>query len=122
MMKRGQNMAAVLLAATVTVLSGCATPQSQPKLYAWGNYQGSVNDYLRADKVSPETQLQQMEADLERIKLTGGSVPPGYYAHLGLLYGKLGKADQFALQIEAEKKQFPESQTFMNFLTRNFKK
>lgn len=120
MIKHGRSVAAALLCATV--LGGCATKPAQPKLYSWGNYQGSVNDYLRADKVSPETQLQLMEADLARIKASGGAVPPGYYAHLGLLYGKLGKADQFALQMEAEKKQFPESETFMDFLTRNFKK
>ena len=120
MIKHGRSVAAAWLC--VTLLAGCASQPTQPKLYAWGNYQGSVHDYLRADKVSPETQLQQMEADLARIRAAGGSVPPGFYAHLGLLYGKLGKADQFALQIAAEKKQFPESETFMDFLTRNFKK
>ncbi len=113
-------MAACLLAAMV--LGGCATQKAQPPLYVWSNYEGSVNDYLRANKVSPETLLQQMEADLVRIKAGGGAVPPGFYAHLGLLYGKVGRADQFALQMEAEKKQFPESATFMDFLTRNFKK
>jgi hypothetical protein len=41
---------------------------------------------------------------------------------MGLLYGKQGKLDQFAQQLEAEKKQFPESETFVDFLLRNFKK
>ena len=50
------------------------------------------------------------------------SVPPGYHAHLGLLYGKQGKPDQFMAQMQTEKKLFPESETYVDFLLRNFKK
>lgn len=103
-----------------SVLGGCAT--QQPSLYQWQGYQGNVDAYFRTDKLSTDAQIQRMEEDLQKIKASGGEVPPGYYAHLGLLYGQQGKLDQFAVQVQAEKKQFPESDTFMDFLLRNFKK
>ena len=62
------------------------------------------------------------EDDLQKIQASGAKPPPGYHAHLGLLYGQQGKLDQFVQHIEIEKKQFPESETYMNFLLRNFKK
>lgn len=102
------------------VLGGCATKSTS--LYQWQGYQNNVDAYFRADKLSPDAQTQLMESDLQKIQVSGGAVPPGYYAHLGLLYGQQGKLDQFAQQMQAEKKQYPESETFMDFLLRNFKK
>ena len=101
------------------VLGGCATKPTS--LYQWQGYQSHVDAYFRADKLSPDAQTQLMEEDLRKIQATGGTVPPGFNAHLGLLYGQQGKLDQFALQMQAEKKQYPESETFMDFLLRNFK-
>ena len=104
----------------VISLSGCATRPAS--LYQWQGYQKNVNDYFRADRQSLETQAISMEEDLQKIRASGGKIPPGYQAHIGLLYGKQGKLDQFAQQMENEKKQFPESGTFVDFLLRNFKK
>jgi hypothetical protein len=42
-------------------------------------------------------------------------------AHLGLLYGKQGDMARFQQHLEAEKRQFPESQAFVDFLLRQFK-
>jgi hypothetical protein len=104
----------------LVLLEGCATKPST--LYQWQDYQTNVDSYFRGDKVSPDAQTQLMESDLQKIVANGGVVPPGYYAHLGLLYGKQGQLDQFAEKIQAEKKQYPEAETFMDFLLRNFKK
>jgi hypothetical protein len=112
------RLAALLLSAAV--LGGCAT-QTLP-LYQWERYQSNVDAYFRADKLSPAAQTQLMEEDLQKIRASGGTPPPGYNAHLALLYGQQGKEDQFAQQVEAEKRQFPESQSFMDFLLRNFQK
>ena len=101
-------------------LTGCAT--KPVALYEWQRYQNNVDAYFRADKLSPTAQTQLMEEDLQKIRASGGKVPPGYYAHLGLLYGQQGKLDQFAEQMQSEKKQYPESEKFMDFLLRNFKK
>ena len=112
------SVTAVLLACVA--LGGCANKPAT--LYQWQGYQNNVDAYFRADKLNPDAQTQLMEEDLRKIRAGGGAVPPGYNAHLGLLYGQQGKLDQFALQMEAEKKQYPESETFMDFLLRNFKK
>lgn len=101
-------------------LSGCATKPTP--LYQWRGYQNNVDAYFAADKQSPDVQTQIMEEDLKKIKASGAAVPPGYYAHLGLLYGQQGNLDRFAENVQAEKQQFPEAETFMDFLMRNFKK
>lgn len=100
-------------------LVACAS--TTDTIYKWEGYQKNVYQHFRGDK-SPVEQTQSMQADLEKIRASGKATPPGYQAHLGLLYGQQGNLDQFAAQIQAEKNQFPESETFMNFLLRKFKK
>jgi hypothetical protein len=113
--------AALLLAClTIALLGGCAS--KPPTLYQWQGYQNNVDAYFRGDKLSLDAQTQLMEEDLKKIQASGGAVPPGYYAHLALLYGQQGNLDQFANYVQTEKKQYPESATFMDFLLRNFKK
>ncbi len=112
------SISAVLLLSAA--LGGCA-PQ-KPLLYQWQGYQSNVNSYFRGDKLSLDAQTKLAEEDLAKIKAAGGVVPPGYNAHLGLLYGQQGQLDQFVQQVKAEKAQYPESETFMDFLLRNFKK
>lgn len=108
--------AAVVACATV----GCA---NGPKpLYSWQGYQKNVHEYLRGDKSSIAEQTQSMEQDLQKIRAASGVVPPGYQAHLGLLYAKQGNMTGFAQQLDAEKKQYPESESYVDFLLRNFKK
>jgi hypothetical protein len=118
-MKNIRSFIAVALIASAG-LSGCATKPNS--LYQWGGYQSNVDAYFRTDKLSPDAQTQAMEEDLKKIKANGGVVPPGYYAHLGLLYGQQGNLDRFAEHVQAEKRQYAESETFMDFLLRNFKK
>ena len=108
---------ALLLCAALT---GCAT--KKPQMYQWEGYQGNVDSYFRGDKASPDAQLRSMEDGLQKIRASGGTVPPGYNAHLGLLYAQQGNLDRFTLQLQAEKTQYPESEVFMDFLTRNLKK
>ncbi len=111
------NVATILL--ICAALGGCAS--QRPTLYQWQGYQYHVETYLRGDELGIEAQTQLMESDLQKIRASGVAVPPGYYAHLGLLYGKQGNLDQFAQLIRAEKEAYPESATYMNFLLRNFK-
>jgi hypothetical protein len=101
-------------------LTGCVT--KPPTLYQWQGYENSVDEYLRGDKSSPDQQRVQMEDELKKIQSNGYRAPPGFYAHLGLLYGQLGNLDQFVGQVNAEKQLFPESAPYMDFLLRNFKK
>jgi len=104
----------------ISVLTACAA--KPPAVYSWQGYQANLDAYFRATTLSPDAQVQLMEQDLQKIKASGLAVPPGYHAHMGMLYGQQGDLDKFAQQVEQEKTNFPESQTFMDFLTRKFKK
>lgn len=94
----------------------CAACASQPKtLYYWGSYQSTIYSHLKGDK-GPEAEIQAMEKDKELALAKGEAVPPGFRAHLGILYGEIGRTDQMVENLEAEKRQYPESATFMDFL------
>lgn len=112
------RIAAILIACAT--LGACATKPTP--LYQWEGYPDLVDAYFRTDSLSPDAQTQKMEEGLQKIRAEGGVAPPGYHAHLGLLYIHQGRLDQFAAQLQAEKKQYPESAPFMDFLLRNFKK
>lgn len=102
------------------VLGGCAN-QAPPPLYGWNAYEKNLDTYFRGDKASLDTQAKLMEDDLQKIRAAGRAAPPGYQAHMGLLYGKQGDMVRFQQHLEAEKSQFPESETFVQFLLRKFK-
>lgn len=110
--------AAILFLAAAS-LSGCVT-RPEP-LYYWGDYQGQVYGSLKGEK-SPEEQIQNLEAEMEKARAKGKALPPGYHAHLAMLYGKTGQTDRLQTHLEAEKAQFPESAAFMDFLLHNFQR
>lgn len=110
----------VALLALVLCLSACAV--KAPPLYSWQGYQANLDAYFRGTSLNPDAQAQLMEQDLQKMQGSGLAVPPGYHAHLGLLYAERGDLDKFAQQVQIEKTKFPESQGFMDFLLRNFKK
>ena len=94
-------------------MSGCST---QPKpLYNWGNYQQQVYAHLKGGG-SADQQIAELEKGLQKSMKSNSKIPPGYHAHLGLLYGEVGRVDNMKREFEAEKALFPESAQFMNFL------
>jgi hypothetical protein len=97
-------------------LTGCT---EQKTMYQWEGYQAQVHEYFKGE--SKEAQLEVLEADLQKINAKSGAVPPGYHAQLGLLYSSLGKPVQTVREFETEKRLFPESTTYMDFLLRNAK-
>ena len=101
-------------------LTGCAN-KAPPPLYGWNGYEKNLDTYFRGDRESLDTQAKQMEDNLREIRSAGQATPPGYQAHLGLLHGKRGDLARFQQQLQAEKEQFPESETFVNFLLRQVK-
>ncbi|PRC91715.1 DUF4810 domain-containing protein [Solimicrobium silvestre] len=108
----------ITLAAASVLLSGCHT---QPKtLYQWEGYQPQVYQYFKGE--SPEQQIAILEKGLEIIKAKGNMPPPGYHAHLGLLYSGIGKQDQVIQEFQTEKTLFPESSAYMDFLLNKMKK
>ena len=117
--RRSSRWILALAFAGALSLVGCAN--KPVPLYDWQGYQNNVNEYLRGDRTSLDTQTKAMEDDLKKMRAESGVVPPGYNAHLGLLYAKQGNLDEFANRLDAEKAQFPESQSFVDFLLRSFK-
>ena len=93
------------------LIGGCTTT---PQLYHWGSYENQIYANLTATS-SPETQIDAMEKILQTHS-TNKPLPPGFHAHLGLLYGQVGKIDQMREQFLIEKQLFPESTAFMDFL------
>ena len=117
MNRKPTAIALTLLVSAMTIVStGCAT-RSQP-LYHWGTYPAEQYGYLKGDK-GPEESIQALEKTREIAKSKGTQLPPGLQAHLGLLYGLTGKSDQFEQCLEAERQQFPESSTYVEFLLKN---
>ena len=100
--------AALVLAAC---LCGC---QSAPRLYSWGSYETQMYAYLKG--AGREAQVVTLERDLQEIESGGKAVPPGFYAHLGLLYAESGNDAKAIACFQAEKARFPEAAAFMDFL------
>ncbi len=112
------QMVARLSIAGALVLSGCVT-RPQP-LYYWGDYQPQVYGHFTKD-TGPQEQIASLEAGLEKARASGKPVPPGYLAHLGILHAQAERPDQMRTYFEAEKTQYPESTTYIDFLLRKFK-
>lgn len=110
--------AAVPLAATL-LLTGCATGPGP--LYYWGDYQPALYGHFTKE-TGPQEQIASLEAGLEKARAAGKPVPPGYNAHLGLLYAESGQTDQMLKYFEAEKALYPESASYMDFLLAKFKR
>lgn len=70
----------------------------------------------------PQQQLTTLEADAEQARSRNQALPPGFRAHMGLLYAQDGRLDQTREQLLAEKAAFPESSAFMDFLLRRFER
>ena len=115
-MSKAVKLALVLTA--VATVAGCQTA-TQP-LYQWESYQPQVYEYFKGEK-GPEAQILALESEVEKARSKGLALPPGFNAHLGLLYGGVARDDQFRQQLEMEKTQFPESSAYMDFLLHKFK-
>lgn len=116
--KRTMKALSIALPAALILLSGCASQTSA--LYYWGDYQPEVYGHFTKDK-GPAEQIANLEAGLERARAAGRQVPPGYNAHLGLLYAQGEQQEQMVKYFAAERALYPEATTYMDFLLRNFK-
>lgn len=116
--KRPWALAAVL--AALLALPGCAA--RVPPLYGWGSYQAQVYEHFKGQGKGPAAQVATLEADLQEIRAKGQTPPPGYHAHLGMLYASLGKDDQAVQELQTEKGLFPESTPYIDRLLASYKK
>ncbi|GGH60912.1 lipoprotein [Comamonas phosphati] len=111
------SLAAVMF---VGLVSGCAAPNKG--LYSWNSYQTEVYSYLKSDAPSVDEQILSLEKGVQQTAAQGAHLPPGYSAHLGLLYLNTGRTDQAIAAWEQEKKEFPESAQYIDYLINNMKK
>lgn len=122
LMQRARPPLLFTLLGAMLALGGCANTPVAPPLYGWYGYEKNIDTYFRGDRESLDTQVKKMADDLNQMRAKGQAAPPGYQAHMGLLYGKQGDMERFQTHLEAEKQQFPESENFIDFLLRKFKK
>lgn len=112
-----KNLVVVML---LGVLAGCAAPSKG--LYSWNGYQAQVYSYLKSDAPSADEQILSLEQGVQQTAAQGNHLPPGYHAHLGLLYLNTGRTDQAITAWEQEKKAFPESTQYIDYLINNMTK
>lgn len=103
-------------AAASLLLAGCGANQR----YYWGSYQDLIYvDYAEPGKMSPTDLAKAMETDLQYADKHHQQVPPGFHAHLGYLYAKLGNKEAARVNFETEKRMYPESAVLMDRLLSN---
>ncbi len=96
------------------VLVGCA--QAPKPMYQWESFQGQLYQHFKGDSSSPDEQLRILEAQAQKARAVSAALPPGFHAHLAMIYLRLGRDDEARLELEAEKASFPESAQYMDFL------
>jgi hypothetical protein len=101
-----------LIAAAATLVTACTTSQD---IYYWGSYEQSIYEsYVKPGEVDPVKQIETLNADIEQAANNGKPVPPGVYAHLGMIYASVGQLDAAMAALNAEKALFPESTVFID--------
>lgn len=99
------------------ILIGCSSDKKT--IYYWGDYQDSLYKTLKATNTSPSEQIITLEKIATTASAKNQSVPPGLYANLGLLYVQEGKFPEAKANFDKEKALYPESASYMTFLTDN---
>ena len=99
------------LTLAVLALAGCA---QAPQLYAWGTFPAQQYAYLRGE--SGESQIAGLEKQREQASSRNEQLPPGFRAHLGMLYGKAGQDEKMLQQLNEEKTAFPEAAPYIDHL------
>lgn len=107
----------VPVAIAALVLSGCASKQTT--LYHWDNYEPQVYNYFKGE--APDAQILILEKQLGEANDKKLVVPPGFYAHLGLLYEKVGRSNDMLAMLDKEKKLYPESSVYIDNILNGFK-
>jgi len=99
----------------ILIIQGCTT--NKQALYEWGSYENLIyQSYATPGKQSLEEQAIKLEAEYQIALSKNKALPPGFHAHLGLLYFQSGKIDLAQQSFITEEKLFPESKQFMDRL------
>lgn len=107
----------LLAGASVLWLAACAHAP-KPPLYMWENFPRQQYASLLGESAGPEGQIQAMEAHAEKARAAHAALPPGFRAHMGMLYLSTGNASMAREMWQAEKAAFPESSAYVDSLLR----
>ena len=113
-----KNFLFVLTASVL--LTACATGSKVTPLYYWGGFE-SLQYQSLVDAKSVSDQVTKMEQYFTEAQAKGLKPAPGSYAHLGMLYAKVGQADAAKKYLELEKNSYPESANYIDFVIKNMK-
>ncbi len=97
------------------LLAGCAQKGPAP-LYLWETFPRQQYDSLLRGTINPAEQIRVLEAQAEKARAVGAALPPGFRAHLGMLYLSLDNTDKTRQLWLDEKTTFPESAPYMDQL------
>jgi hypothetical protein len=114
-MSRAAWIRRAMAAAAVVVLAGCAN-KAAPPLYMWETFPRQQYDVLLREGVSADDQIRALEAHAEKARGANAALPPGFRAHLGMLYLNSGNADRARELWLAERSAFPESAPYIDRL------
>lgn len=106
---------ALSVVAALALLGGCALLPTQP-MYQWNGYQRLLYDDLNGNGRSPNQQILLMEEWAEQARRRSAALPPGFRAHLGMMYLRVGRSVEAQRLWQEEKARFPEAAPFMDFL------
>lgn len=102
----------IVICVTALLLAGCASTETQ---YYWGEYEDLVYKiHHTPSEVPPNVQIEKLLADIDKAGASGKPVPPGIYAHLGLMYAADGNKELALQSLIKEKELFPESAVFID--------
>lgn len=98
----------------LVALAGCA---NRPKpLYMWETYGKQQYKVLLREADSPDEQIRALEAHAEKARANNAELPPGFRAHLGMLYLEVGNSQRAKELWSSEKAVFPEATSYMDRL------
>lgn len=113
----------VMLSVLITsgiLLGGCATKETS--LYYWGSYEELIYEmYVEPGSAPAALQVGKLENDIQKSNALGKKIPPGFYAHLGMMYAAEGKRGLAQEALLKEKALYPEAATLVDTLLKNQK-
>lgn len=107
-----RKLGAVLLVSIV--VSACGSQAPKP-MYEWGSYEPALYAHFKGE--GNGNNISVLEEEIQQANNKGEKVGPGVYGHLGLLYAKAGQKDNAQSAFNNEKRLYPDSAHFMNFLS-----
>ena len=113
-MKSATALRGIAGVAVLAAFQGCA--HGPAPMYQWGTFSHLQYDTLRGDGQSPADQIQALEAQSRKATMAHAALPPGFRAHLGMLYLDAGEPDKARALWLGEKAAFPEATPYMDQL------